>query len=70
MEVRTTEWVVGNLIDSRVAKLQADSQPMPQRVVGDRHIVIRLVVDEKQQEEVNAKKAIVDTFLKQEGSHE
>lgn len=70
VEVRTTEWVVGNLIDSRVAKLQADSQPMPRRVVGDRHIVIRLVVDEKQQEEVNAKKATVENFLKQEGSHE
>ena len=70
VEVKTTEWVVGGLIDSRVAKLQADSQPMPQRVVGDRHIVIRLVVDEKQQEEVNSKKAIVDTFLKQEDTHE
>ena len=70
IEVKTTEWIVGDLIDSRMAKLQADSQPIPPRVIGDHCIVIRLAVDKKQQEEVNAKKAIVENFLKQEGSHE
>ena len=70
IEVKTTEWIVGDLIDSRMAKLQADSQPIPPRVIGDHCIVIRLAVDKKQQEEVNTKKATVENFLKSEGSHE
>ena len=70
IEVKTTEWIVGDLIDSRIAKLQADSQPIPPRVIGDHCIVIRLAVDKKQQEEVNAKKVTVENFLKSEGSHE
>ena len=70
VEVKTTEWVVGDLIDNRVAKLQANSQPMPQRVTGDHRVVIRLAVDKKQQEEVTAKKATVENFLKQEDMHE
>lgn len=64
VEVKTTEWIVGDLIDSRMAKLQADNQPIPPRVIGDHCIVIRLAVDKKQQEEVNAKKATVENFLK------
>lgn len=70
IEVKTTEWVVSDLIDNRVAKLQANSQPMPQRVTGDHRVVIRLAVDKKQQEEVTAKKATVENFLKQEDMHE
>ena len=70
VEVKTTEWIVGDLIDSRMAKLQADSQPMPQRVTGDHRVIIRLAVDKKQQEEVIAKKATVENFLKQEDTHE
>ena len=66
IDVKTTEWVVGDLTDSRVAKLQADNQPMPQRVAGDNHVLIRLAVDKKQQEEVDAKKAVIADFLKQE----
>ena len=70
IEVKTTEWIVGDLIDSRMAKLQADNQPIPPRVIGDHCVVIRLAVDKKQQEEANAKKATVENFLKQEGFHE
>lgn len=70
VEVKTTEWIVGDIIDSRMAKLQADSQPMPQRVTGDHRVIIRLAVDKKQQEEVIAKKATVENFLKQEDAHE
>lgn len=69
IEVKTTEWIVGDLIDSRMAKLQADNQPIPPRVIGDHYVVIRLAVDKKQQEEVNAKKATVENFLKQEDFH-
>ena len=70
IEVKTTEWIVGDLIDSRMAKQQADNQPIPPRVIGDNCVVIRHAVDKKQQEEVNAKKATVENFLKSEGSHE
>lgn len=69
IEVKMTEWIVGDLIDSRMAKLQADNQPIPPRVIGDHYVVIRLAVDKKQQEEVNAKKATVENFLKQEDFH-
>lgn len=64
VEVKTTEWVVDEFIDSRMAKLQVDSQLIPPRVIGGYCVVIRLAVDKKQQEEVNAKKATVENFLK------
>ena len=61
--------IVGDVIVDRMRQECFSNITPPDRADGDMsdaHVVIRLAIDEKQQEEVNAKKATVENFLKQE----
>lgn len=69
IDITTVEWIVGDGIVDRMRQECFSNITPPDRVDGDMsdaHVVIRLAVDEKQQEEVNAKKAVIADFLKQE----
>ena len=69
IDITTVEWIVGDAIVDRLRQECFSDVTPPDRVDGDMsdaHVVIRLAVDEKQQEEVNAKKAVIADFLKQE----
>lgn len=69
IDITTVEWIVGDVIVDRMRQECFSNITPPDRVDGDMsdaHVVIRLAVDEKQQEEVNAKKAVIADFLKQE----
>ena len=70
VDIKTTEWAVGGMIDERLTKYCTSTQPMSTRVDGDTRAIIRLEVDKQQQEQAIAKKAIVDTFLQQEETYE
>lgn len=69
IDITTVEWIVGDVIVDRMRQECFSNITPPDRADGDMsdaHVVIRLAIDEKQQEEVNAKKATVENFLKQE----
>ena len=69
IDITTVEWVVGDAIVDRLRQECFSDITPPDRVDGDMsdaEVIIRLAIDEKQQEEVNAKKATVENFLKQE----
>lgn len=69
IDITTVEWIVGDVIVDRMQQECFSNITPPDRVDGDMsdaHVVIRLAVDKKQQEEVNAKKATITDFLKQE----
>ena len=66
IDITTVEWIVGDGIVDRMRQECFSNITPPDRVDGDMsdaHVVIRLAVDEKQQEEVNAKKAVITDFL-------
>jgi hypothetical protein len=69
IDITTVEWIVGDGIVDRMRQECFSNITPPDRVddyMSDAHVVIRLAVDEKQQEEVNAKKTVIADFLKQE----
>lgn len=69
IDITTIEWVVGDVIVDRMRHECFNNITPPDRVDGDMsdaEVIIRLAIDEKQQEEVNAKKATITDFLKQE----